>query len=180
MLRPLPGKLTSPTLAYRIDPHMPLEWWLPIVLLTAASVAVALFVWLRPRRISVTLARALFERQRAALEAEFFQAAAGSGKPRGLRWTRCEWGDAVEYARDERTGQLLAFVAVTIAFEAIEGGDMEGLPAVSNLRNASAMLFFDGSGWRTHGRTVFNLNPDEAIRHFGKQLERVVDLSPKR
>ena len=95
------------------------------------------------------------------------------GKPRGLRWTQCEWGDAVELARDPKSGQLLAFVSVTISFEAIVGSDMEGLPAVANLRNASAVFFFDGSEWHTDGRAVFNLNPDEAIRHFGKQYQRV-------
>ena len=150
---------------------MPLEWWLPIVLLTAASVVAGLIAWLRPRGAGAALAE--FERQRASVEAEFFQKAAASGKPRGLRWTRCEWGEAVEFARDRQTRQFLAFVPVTISFEAIEGSDMEGLPAIGNLRNASALFFFDGSEWHTNGRAVFNLNPDEAIRHFGEQLERL-------
>jgi hypothetical protein len=151
---------------------MLLEWWLPTVLVSAAAaVGLWLWLWLRPRGVPVAWARAEFDRQRGSLEAEFFQAAAGSGKPRGLRWTKCEWGDAVEMARDQRTDQLLVFVAVTISFEAIEGSDMEGLPAVGNLRNASAVFLFESGRWRTAGRAVFNLNPDEAIRHFGKQYE---------
>ena len=144
-----------------------------VALLVAVVVAGALLLWQRSRGVSVAAARAEFERRRAALEAQFFQAAAGSGKPRGLRWTRCEWDRDVVLARDRRTGQLLALVGVTIAFEAIPGSDMEDLPAVGNLRNASAVFFFDAGRWSTAGRAVFNLNPDEAIQHFGGQYERV-------
>jgi hypothetical protein len=68
---------------------------------------------------------------------------------------------------------LAALVAVTIQFEAIEGSDMEGLPAVGNLRNASAVFFFDRGRWHTTGKAVFNLNPGEALEHFRNQYERV-------
>jgi hypothetical protein len=123
--------------------------------------------------VPIAVALDLFHKQREQLAGEFFQAAANSGKPRGLRWTRCEWGSPIELARDRKTGQLLALVGVTISFEAIEGGDMEGLAAVGNLRNASAVFYFDGLRWATAGRVVFNLNPDEAIRHFAGQYEPV-------
>ncbi len=152
---------------------MPTWFWLALILAALAAL-VALIVLLRPRGVPVAFARAQFERHRTALQAQFFDAASRSGKPRGLRWTRCEWGPAVEFARDRRTGQLLALAGVTISFEAIPGGDMEGLPAVGNLRNASAVFAFDGLHWTTNGRAVFNLNPDEAIQHFGSQYERVV------
>ena len=74
---------------------------------------------------------------------------------------------------ERQTGRLAALVAVTVQFEAIEGGDMEGLPAVGNLRNASAVFFYDRGRWRTTGKTVFNLNPGEAIEHFKGQYERL-------
>jgi len=64
-------------------------------------------------------------------------------------------------------------VPVTIQFEAIEGGDMEGLPAVGNLRNASAVFFFERGQWRTVGKAVFNMNPDEALVHFQNQYEPI-------
>jgi hypothetical protein len=151
-----------------------LMWfWLPVLILASFAACVLLIVWLRPPAVPVAIALDLFRKQRTQLEAQFFHAAASSGKPRGLRWTRCEWGSAVELARDKKTGQLLALVGVTISFEAIEGGDMEGLAAVGNLRNASAVFFFDGLRWSTAGRAVFNLNPDEAIRHFAGQYEPV-------
>ena len=43
---------------------------------------------------------------------------------------------------------------------------MEGLPAVGVLRNASAVFFFQGGRWRTTGKAVFNLNPDEVLARF--------------
>jgi hypothetical protein len=147
-------------------------WLLPLLLFLAIA-AVVLLVWLRPPTVPTAVARAQFDRQRPALETQFFQAAASSGKPRGLRWTKCEWGTAVELARERQTGQLLALVGVTISFEAIEGGDMEGVTAVGNLRNASAVFFYDAGRWSTVGRAVFNLNPDEAIEHFAAQYERL-------
>lgn len=134
---------------------------------------VVLLVFTLQRTVSPEKARAEFRRQRERLEVEFFRAAATSGKPRGLRWTGCQWEDGVELARDKQTGQLLALVGVTISFEAVEGGDMEGLPAVGNLRNATAVFVHHAGQWQTGGRTLFNLNPDEAIRHFGGRYERV-------
>lgn len=118
-------------------------------------------------------ARALFRGQREHLEADFFRAAAASGKPRGLRWCECQWGEATEFARDRQSGQVVALVGVTIRFEAVEGSDMEGLPAVANLRNASAVFFFERGRWHTQGKAVFNLNPDEALQHFAQQYERL-------
>lgn len=117
-------------------------------------------------------AREQFLRERPRLEQEFFQAAAASGKPRGLRWKNCQWGPQSEFVRERRTFQLLALVGVTIQFEAVEGSDMEGLPAVGNLRNASAVFIYQQGQWHTTGKAVFNLNPDEAIEHFAGQYKR--------
>jgi hypothetical protein len=156
-------------------------WWLAPLLIVVALVVLAM-IW-RPlqsfgRDVKVERARELFALQRALLHERFFQAAAGTGKPRGLRWVHCEWDDRIEFARDRRTGQLAALVAVTIRFEAVEGSDMEGLPAVGNLRNASAVFFLQRGKWETVGKAVFNLNPDEALRHFQNQYERVGASSP--
>ena len=131
---------------------------------------VAAWRWLRGGP-DVREARAQFARQREHLEANFFQAASHSGKPRGLRWKECDWDGPVVFARDRATGQLAALAGVTIRFEAVEGGDMEGLPAVGNLRNASAVFVHDGGRWHATGRTVFNLSPDEVLRRFEQQYE---------
>ncbi len=122
---------------------------------------------------SVEQARRLFPRQREHLELQFFQAVSASGKPRGLRWKAIDWESGVTFARERDSGRLAALVGVTIQFEAVEGGDMEGLPAVGNLRNGSAVFFYHAGRWRTIGKTVFNLNPEEALVHFRNQYERL-------
>jgi hypothetical protein len=149
--------------------------WIALAVLIAAGLA-----WLLWRRmhsfgnqVAVERARELFKLQRERLEAQFLRAAAATGKPRGLRWKDCQWEDTVEFVREKQSGQIHALAGVTIAFEAVEGGDMEGLPAVGNLRNASAVFVFVESKWQTHGRAVFNMNPDEAIRHLHAQYERI-------
>jgi len=126
--------------------------------------------WWRPKVDPIVLFRQDVQR----LQKMFFDVAAVSGKPRGLRWKECQWNDLIEWVREKSNGRLHALVGVTISFEAIEGGDMEGVEAVGNLRNATAVFFFDGE-WRTAGRTVFNLNPDEAVIHFKDGYERVVE-----
>jgi hypothetical protein len=131
-------------------------------------------------RIRSTLRASRYERARRdfhlcreRLEAKFFQLAAASGKPRGLRWTACDFEDDVSYARDRRSGELRAFVAVTIGFEAVEGGGMEHVEAVGNLRAATAEFCLRAGRWETDGRTIFNLNPTEAIDYYRENLEIV-------
>ena len=131
--------------------------------------------WLRRlfgrAEVSVPQARQQLAAHRRDLERRFFESAAASGKPRGLRWKACTWEPGGELARERATGRLAALVGVTIQFEAVEGSDMEGLPAVGTLRNASAVFFFHDGQWHTTGRALFNLNPDEALAHLSNQYE---------
>jgi hypothetical protein len=133
-----------------------------------------LWRWLQ-KKPEMAAARELFLRRRCELQEEFFQAAASSGKPRGLRWKALEWEPGNVFARERATGQLAALVSVTIQFEAIQGSDMEGLAAVGNLRNASAVFFFYRRGWHTTGKTLFNLNPDEVLSRLAHQYEPLVE-----
>lgn len=151
-----------------------MEWLLLLIPLAAALLAAWLF--LRRQRPGISLEQTMvrFRERRPALEMLFFKTAAASGKPRGLRWKECQWNDAIEWVREKATGRLHALVGVTISFEAIEGGDMEGVEAVGNLRNATAVFFF-ADDWQTAGRVVFNLNPDEAVVHFKDGYERVTE-----
>jgi hypothetical protein len=148
-------------------------WLLPI----GVALGLGCFAWYRARKQrpqrQFESARAMFQHQRADLLSQFFQVASTSGKPRGLRWKQCQWSDLIAWVRDKQTGQLMALVGVTIAFEAIEGGDMEGLEAVGNLRNASAVFFFQDGQWQTGGRVIYNLNPDEAVSHFSSGYEKM-------
>jgi hypothetical protein len=151
-------------------------WW--VLGLALVIVVVALVVW-RPlsilgREIHIERVRELFRLQREKLEAQFLREAQASGKPRGLRWLDCQFDSDVQFARDRSTRQIVALVGVTIQFEAIEGSDMEGLPAVGNLRNASAVFFFQRGHWLTAGKAVFNMNPGEAVERFKAQYEPIV------
>jgi hypothetical protein len=125
------------------------------------------------RELVTARAREAFRLQRERLEAKFFDAAAATGKPRGLRWKECKFETSMEMVRERGTGTLNALVPVTIAFEAIEGGPMEGVEAVGNLRTATAVFAYVRGHWTTAGRAVFNMNPEQTIAHFGGQYERV-------
>src|SRR5262245_19637272 len=154
-----------------------MEWlWLAAPLGVLAVVA-GVWLW-RPLRllgheIQVERARELFVLQRERLEAKFVTAASASGKPRGLRWKDCAFENDLELARDRQTGKLVALVPVAIQFEAVEGGDMEDVPAVAYAKNASAVFHFERGQWLTTGKAVFNMNPDEVIQHFKNQYVRV-------
>jgi hypothetical protein len=148
---------------------------------TAAVVllAIALCLLRKPLRVrrerdESERARRDFRRQREVLEARFFDLAAASGKPRGLRWVDCDWLEAVTFARDRKTGLLTAFVAVNISFEAIEGGDMEDVAAVGNVRDAAAVFHYQNGIWGTGGRALFNMNPEDALVRLEGQYEPIL------
>jgi hypothetical protein len=119
------------------------------------------------------LAVQLFRREREQLEAQFFKRAAARGKPRDLRWIECDWQPSVTFGRDLKTGLLTAFVGVNIRFEAVEGGDMEGVEAVGLIRDATALFHFERRHWGTGGRALFNMNPSDALVHFKGQIEPI-------
>jgi hypothetical protein len=147
-------------------------WLVPL----AVILGLAYFFWRVGRRYAGDLdaARARFAEQESSLQEAFFLAVSTSGKPRGLRWKECQWDNQIEWLRDKQTRQLWALAGVTISFEAIEGGDMEGVAAVGDLRNATAVFFYQDGQWQTAGRTVFNLVPSEAVAHFSVGFERIV------
>jgi len=151
-------------------------FWMALlaVAILAGSGLLLIRPWLRMRKDrQIAAARQLFHRQREHLEAKFYDLAAHSGKPRGLRWVDCDFSDDVTLVRERPTRQLSAFVAVTISFEAIEGGGMEDVEAVGNLRAATAVFYFDRGAWATRGRVIMNLEPAEAIERFQAQLEPI-------
>ena len=147
-------------------------WLSAFVLLVVAWLVWAL---LRPamfrRRTERTIQQ--FARDRDALEKAFFAAASASGKPRGLRWKKCAFQPGLLLARDRANGEFVGLVGVTIGFEAIEGGDMEEVEAVSNLRAATAVFTHNGQKWTTQGRAIFNLEPREALERYKNMLDAI-------
>ena len=147
-------------------------WFFVLVLLLAAWLLWAL---VRPALFARRVRRALrhFQRDRTRLESAFFAAASATGKPRGLAWKECGFQPGVLLARDRANGELVGLVGVTIRFEAVEGGGMEDVEAVGNLRAATAVFNSNGREWTTQGRAVFNLEPREVIERYGDSLDRV-------
>ena len=153
---------------------------LALIAAIAVLAAAALVVALRPIRLkrqAERLARMQrdFHRQREQLEAKFIERAAISGRPRGLRWTDVSFDDDVLYARDRRTGSLKALVAIDVSFEAVEGGGMEEVEAVGDIRAATAEFLYDAGRWRTEGRAYFNLGPDATVKYLSGDLELVAE-----
>ena len=148
-----------------------------ILVVGAALAGIGAIVWrpLRRRLLAKELARAqfLFHTQREQLEAKFHDLAAASGKPRGLAWETIDFENDVTYARQRDSGELSSLVGVTISFSAIAGGGMEHVEAVSNRRAATAVFIFRQGRWTTDGRTLFNLNPAEAVEFYHDNLELV-------
>ena len=139
---------------------------------------VALIIWAVPlaawwKKFDSRRSIMLFHKQREMLEAKFFDMAQSLGKPRGLRWLDCEWFDNVTFARDKTSGLLTAFVGVNIRFEAVEGGDMEDVEAVSTIRDAVAVFHFHQGRWSTGGKALFNMNPQDALEKLVAQFEPV-------
>jgi len=152
-----------------------------VTVAVAAVAAAAVAIAMRPNRLARAgekLARAQrdFHRQRERLEAKFIEKAAASGKPRGLRWSDVDFADDVTYARDrKKPARLKALVAVEVRFEAIDGGGMEHVEAVPDVRAATAEFLHDGDRWGTDGRVYFNLAPAATVKHFERDLELVAE-----
>jgi hypothetical protein len=60
---------------------------------------------------------------------------------------------------------------VNISFEAVEGGDMEHVAAVSLIRDACAVFQLTPAGWQSTGRALFNMNPSEAQEKLAASYE---------
>lgn len=142
-------------------------------ILVLALGAAVLVWWARqrwsPRRRAIAAIDA-FRSQRAKLEKDFYQQAAQSGKPRGLRWKACEFAEQVLFAKALRDAEFAALCPCTISFEAIPGGGMEEVEAVGNLRAATAVFLYRNGGWAAEGRVLFNLSPEQALERLSSEL----------
>ncbi len=119
------------------------------------------------------LALRRFQLHSEQLQDAFYQRAANSGKPRGLRWVQCDWLPEQKLVRETSTGLLTLLVAVNISFEAVEGGDMEDVAAVGDIRDASAVFHYKDGRWGTGGRALFNMPPSVAAARLVDSFEPV-------
>lgn len=141
-------------------------------------IVVFLALWLgsyfaiKRRESTRSLAAEEFLALRESLLAEFLKLASESGIPRGLCWLSCVLPteeDEIKFATDRNTNELIGLTTVIISFEAVKGGDMEDVEAVSNLRAATAIFVHSQAGWRPTSRALFNLKPSESIERFAER-----------
>jgi hypothetical protein len=148
-------------------------WSISIV---AIMLLVAAYFW-RPRLktpargVRLVQAKRRFHVQREWLEAKFIQLAGAHATPDAPRWTDCTFADDVSYVRNRSTGELSAFVAVTITSEESEHSSHSTVEEAGNLQAGTAVFRFDRDHWETDGRAILNLNPSEAVRHYGEDFE---------
>ena len=157
---------------------MPLALTLVVTFFAAVLAGVATAIALKPMRAArqaerIARAQRDFHRQREPLEAKFIERAAGRGKPRGLRWVDVSFDDDVVYARDRRSRQLKALVAIEVTFEAVAGGGMEEVENVNKVKAATAEFRHDGVRWITDGKVYFNLAPSATVKYLASDMELV-------
>ncbi len=119
-----------------------------------------------------------FQRFEEDLQQDFFALAAGSGKPRDLRWISCEWLDELLIVVDTDSRLMSAFASVNVGFEAVEGGDMEDVAAVSTIRDGTAVFHYHDGGWGSAGRVIFNMSPERAVEHLIANSEQIFHRKP--
>ena len=153
------------------------HFWLFLVVVAVVA-ALSLFFWwperkAAPRATLLANAKQRFHVQRERLEAKFVKLASAHLGPTAPQWTDCNFDDDVAYVRSRSTGELSAFVAVTIASEEQDAMTRGASDAVGNLQAGTAVFRFDLDCWETDGRAILNLSPAEAVRRFGGDLEIV-------
>jgi hypothetical protein len=155
-------------------------WWLliPVFIAAAAAAAYARRPLRRaPRAARLVQAKRRFHLERERLEAKFIQLLSARGKSEAQRWTDCTFADDVAYVRDRTSGELSAFVAMTVATEGADHmprEESEGHPQAG-----TAVFRFDRDHWVTDGRAILNLSPSEAVHYFGDDLEIVGEEFPQ-
>lgn len=151
-------------------------WWTGL-LVAAVLLAVVFFVW-RPWRATVREARfgeafRQFHLYRERLEAKFIQLAERRNLADSVHWEDADFGDEVAFVRHRTSGELSAFVPLTVGMSDCDLSLAEASDLIGNLRVATVVFRFDGKHWDTDGRAMLNLKPEEAIRLYHRELEVV-------
>jgi hypothetical protein len=149
-------------------------WWI-------AGIGILVVAWAllwRPirtmsREVQFSKAKKFFHTQRERLEAKFINLASKRSKSESPKCSDCTFADDVSYVRNRTTGELSAFVAISVAMENVDSNALNNGEAVSNLQLGTAVFRFDRDHWETDGRAILNLSPSEAIRFYRKDLEKV-------
>ncbi len=96
-----------------------------------------------------------------------------SAKSAAPRCSECTFADDVSYVRNRATGELSAFVEISIPVENSNSEVHNNGDAVGNLQLGTAVFRFDRDHWETDGRAILNKSPSEAIRYYSRNLEKI-------
>lgn len=138
-----------------------------------AAIALAALLVIGLKKWSEAQQRKLFQTAVAEfpgqshLSEQFLRAANATGKPRGLHWKSCELVGQPLLATDKKSGEILALNGASIGFEAIPGGDMEEVEAVSDIRYVTVVFVYRDGKWQADGRAIMNLEPAQALQRLG-------------
>ena len=155
---------------------MPENWWVwtSAVLFLTGLLYFWGPVWRTFREARFVRMQRDFHTQRERLEAKFVQLAAARAKPASPRWEDCEFADDVSYVRHRVTGELSAFVAVSITIdETPDGLNFSSGDAIGKMQLGTAVFRFDRNHWETDGRAILNLTPKEAVRYYQRDWKIV-------
>lgn len=147
-------------------------WWVPIVILACIGLTLAAKpFYLITRRDRLAIARRAFHWQRERLEAKLFMLAQERSGVNTPYWLSCDFDDDVTYVRNRSTGELSAFVSVSVVTEEVSSVCPEGQKRHAELsRNATAVFRYNGHHWDTDGLVIFNLTPSETVRFYRRDL----------
>lgn len=141
-------------------------WLIWTVLLPCCLIIAGLVLrrWLRYLRdvVSVDRAQGEFRRRREWLEAGFLDTLGRTDPVDRLRWDDAHWHDEVVWARDRRTGRLLALIEVHFDNDPLD--DLTGSPP----RHATVLFEYWRGRWRVDGRHLDEIQPLEAFLQYGQ------------
>lgn len=141
-------------------------FWVMVGVALAGMAAALLYRPMRRfyREVTEERAHELFRLQREMLEAKFLELGRSKGMADGVAWSDCEFDGDSQFARHLKSGQLVAFVEVTVHFES-EAASIDSETIGAN-RQATAVFQYHHGQWGTNGRALFDMTPAEALEHF--------------
>ncbi|MCS7021822.1 MAG: hypothetical protein NZ703_12635 [Gemmataceae bacterium] len=151
-----------------------------ITVMTLGAVGVYFLVrWLNRLAVLIRLERAYesFRLQRQRLEEMVLQQASSTGKPRGLKWHRCQFVGEPLWLLEGTNRHVAALVPLTIQFEpAGDAEAWEGHP-VHEPRHGVVILLFHQGDWTVAGRVLFNISAQQAASQLGPNWRPAPPLS---
>jgi hypothetical protein len=136
-------------------------WWL-IALAAGIVLPVVIVGPMRRlyRDVQAERAYELFSLQRESLELKFVELAHARHEGSDDSWDECVFSEAVHFARQARSGEVVAFVDVQV---------VTSTPSLP--RRAAAVFHYHHGQWGTGGRLLLDMSAVDAVEHFAEDYE---------